>query len=301
MPWWQPVPTVVTIHDARPWQAEDPAWPAGFYRDRLLPSAYHRAAAIMTVSDRSRRDILARWPALKPKLHVISPGVDERYLEVCPDLRPLLVGDRELQPPYLLYLGSADPRKRLSWALQTWAGVAATGAALVICGLERSAHAAVRHMVPPELQERLIIAPFIDEDDMPRLYLRAAAVLYPSLYEGFGLPVIESHAVGTPVLFSDVGSLSELKGPAAVVLPVDDLSAWVRAVANILNSHTGSRGPDRIARAWARQYSWDAYIDRTIAVYDAVRLERPALPHPGHPVVPGAQPGSHAAGEERTT
>jgi glycosyltransferase involved in cell wall biosynthesis len=96
------------------------------------------------------------------------------------------------------------------------------------------------------------------------------AVLYPSLYEGFGLPVVEAQAVGTPVLFSDVASLSELKGPGAVVLPVDDLQAWVRTVANIVNSSTRLAGPDRIARAWARQYSWDACVERTLAVYHSV-------------------------------
>lgn len=280
MPWWQPVPAAVTIHDTIPWQTnQDPHWPPGFYRDRLLPAAYHRASAIITVSNTSRRDIIARWPALEPKLHVISPGVDERYLEAEPDFRPLEVGDRVMREPYLLYLGGADPRKRLTWALQAWwTSAAARRAALVVCGVEPSAHDTVRRSVPRELQERLILAPFIAEDVMPRLYMHAAAVLYPSLYEGFGLPVIEAHAVGTPVLFSDVGSLAELKGPAAVVLPVDDLAAWSRALDVIVQAKPTRHGPDRVARAWARQYSWDAYTDRTLTVYASLVGHRPA-PH----------------------
>lgn len=288
MPWWQPVPTVVTIHDTIPWQQQDPAWPAGFYRDRLLPAAYHRAAAITTVSECSRRDILSRWPHLQPRLHVISPGVDERYLDAEADRRPVHLNDRFMTEPYLLYVGGADPRKRLMWALQAWWGAAACGASLVVCGVEPAAHDAVRRMVPRHLQERLVLAPFVDEEDMPRLYMHAAAVLYPTLYEGFGLPVIEAHAVGTPVLFSDVGSLAELKGPGAVVLPVDDLPAWVRTVTTILQSRTGPHGPDRIARAWARQYSWDAYIERTLAVYEEVGVQRPAQHGRGHGVQQGA-------------
>jgi glycosyltransferase involved in cell wall biosynthesis len=107
--------------------------------------------------------------------------------------------------------------------------------------------------------------------------MRAAAVLYPSLYEGFGMPVVEAQAVGTRVLFSDVGSLTELKGPGAIVLPVDDLQAWVRTIDLLLQARSATAEPDRIARAWARQYSWDAYTDRTLAVYNSVIAQLP--PH----------------------
>jgi glycosyltransferase involved in cell wall biosynthesis len=155
------------------------------------------------------------------------------------------------------------------WALQAWwsAGPKAT---MVVCGLEPAAHARVRESVPRQVQDRLILAPFISEDDMPRLYMRAAAVLYPSLYEGFGMPVVEAQAVGTRVLFSEAGSLAELNGPGAVILPVDDLQAWVRTINLLLESRPTAAGPDRVARAWARQYSWDAYTDRTLAVYHEV-------------------------------
>lgn len=286
MPWRQPVPTVVTIHDTIPWQQQDPAWPPGFYRDRLLPAAYHRAAAITTVSECSRRDILARWPDLQSKLHVISPGVDERYLEARLDRRPIDLGGHIVSEPYLLYLGGSDPRKRLMWALQAWWRVAEDGAWLVVCGVPAREHDNIRRMVPHSLQSRLVMAPFVSEADMPRLYMRAAAVLYPTMYEGFGLPVIEAQAVGTPVLFSDVGSLTELKGPGAVVLPVDDLAAWVRALREILESRS-AHGPDRIARAWAQQYSWDAYTERTLAVYNEIAIKRPQPQGRGHGVEQG--------------
>lgn len=288
-PWWQPVPTVVTVHDAIPWQSQDdPHWRPGFYRDRVLPAAYHRASAVMTVSNTSRRDILARWPALKPKLHVVSPGVDERYLDAVPDRRPIVLGEQVVAEPYFLYLGGSDPRKRLMWALQAWWTGGGSQASMVVCGLEASAHAQIRSTVPRHLQERLILAPFVSEEDMPRLYMRATAVLYPSLYEGFGMPVVEAQAVGTRVLFSDVGSLSELKGPGAIVLPVDDLQAWVRTIDLLLQSRASTYGPDRIARAWARQYSWDAYADRTLAVYHSVTPQQPVPRNRDHQVSQGA-------------
>lgn len=287
LPWWQPVPTVVTLHDTIPWQGEDAAWPAGVYRDRLLPAAYHKASAVITISDNSRRDILARWPALKPTLHVVPLGVDEHYLDAQPDYRPIEIDGRAVKEPYLLYIGGADPRKRLTWALQTWWS-ATTPTSLIVCGVEAGAHESIRKMVPRQLHDRLHLAPFVQEDDMPRIYMRAAAVLYPSLYEGFGLPAVEAQAVGTPVLFSEVGSLTELKGPGAVVLPVDDLPAWVRTVDNIVNSPERLAGPNRVARAWARQYAWDACVDRTLKVYESVVEEQAAHGNRGQHVRQGA-------------
>jgi glycosyltransferase involved in cell wall biosynthesis len=276
LPWWQPVPTVVTVNDTIPWQQRDGATTRDFYRDRLLPAAYHRAAAIITISQNSRKDILARWPALKPKLHVVSLGVDERYLEAQRDYAPIVVGDQQVTEPYLLYFGGADPRKRLMWALQAWWRGGADRSMLVVCGLEPRAHDEFRRSIPRELQHKVILAPFLGEAEMPRLYMRATAVLYPSLYEGFGLPVVEAQAVGTPVVFSAVGSLEELNGPGAIVLPVDDLEIWARTVAQLLDGLPARFGPDRIARAWARQYSWDVFVERTLAVYDSVTAHRAA-------------------------
>ena len=271
-PWWQPVPTVITIHDTIPWQTGEGTRP-GFYRDRVLPAAYRQARAIITISNTSRRDILALWPELEPKLHIISPGVDERYLVAVRDRQPIVVDNRVVPEPYLLYLGGAEPRKRLLWALQAWWS-AAGDATMVVCGLEATAHDRIRNSVPRHVRDRLVIAPYVAEEDMPRLFMRATAVLYPTLYEGFGMPAVEAQAVGTPVLFSDVGSLTELKGPGAVILPVDDLSAWVRAINELLQSPSPTDRLNHVARGWARQYSWDAYTSRTLDVYASVAAGR---------------------------
>lgn len=273
MPWWQPVPTVVTINDVIPWQKHGPGTQT-FYRHRLLPAAYRRASAVLTISKTSRADIVARWPELESRLHVVSPGVDERYLDAVPEHQDIVVHDRVVREPYLLYLGGSDPRKRLDWAIRVWTAVGKTRAvSLVVCGLRPEEHPRVKQTVPPELHDRLHLAPFVAEGDMPRLYLRAAAVLYPTLYEGFGLPVVEAHAVGTPVLFSDVGSLSELKGPNSIVLPVDDLAAWVVAVEGVLRSRDTLASRDT-SRDWAKGFSWDAYVDGTLRVYEAIASRR---------------------------
>lgn len=281
-PWWQPVPTVVTIYDSTSWDRRESTANPDAYQDRVLPAAYHRAAALLTVSQTMRRQLLARWPMLQPKLHVVSPGVGENFLEAEPDRHPIVIDRQVVDEPYVLYVGGAEPRKRLLWALQAWWASCGSRATLVICGINPHEEADVLRMVPRELRDRVIFAPFIGETDMPRLYMRAIAVLYPSLAEGAGLPVIEAQAVGTRVLFSAVGNLSDLQGPGAVVLPVDDLPAWVRTLGLIMQSRSASHGPGRIARAWASQYSWESYVQRTLAVYDSVR-KLPSIRTVGQP------------------
>jgi glycosyltransferase involved in cell wall biosynthesis len=267
LPWWQPVPTVVTIHDALPWLQDEPGWPRGWYLDRVLPAAFRKCAAVITISESSRNDILRQWPQLAEKLHVIPHGIADRYLsEAIPPPGEALQA-AGVRPPYLLYLGGLVPRKRLPWAIRILEEVEDRRVRLVVCGVESSAHNQVYATLRAELRERVCFAPFIDEADMPSVYRHALAVLYPTLYEGFGFPVLEAQAVGTPVLHSTVSSLAELQGPGSVALPADDLDAWTAACRRLVASRRGAPRPDEKARQWARRFSWDVCADRHMSVY----------------------------------
>jgi glycosyltransferase involved in cell wall biosynthesis len=94
----------------------------------------------------------------------------------------------------------------------------------------------------------------------------ASAVLYPTLYEGFGLPALEAQAVGTPVIFSDVNGLSELSGPGAMVVPLHDMEAWLSATRSALARSAGADRINGAARRWATAFSWQVYADRVLDV-----------------------------------
>lgn len=267
LPWWQPVPTVITLHDAMPWLLAEAEWPAGWYRDQLVPRALRKCAAIITVSESSRRDIVGLWPQLLPKVHVIPIGVGDEYLHAAPaPLSPALQANG-IRPPYLLYVGAHIARKRLNWALQTWEEIADDGVSLVICGVD-SAPAGLLDGIAPEMRSRVCFLPFVAEPEMPGLYLNAAAVLYPTEYEGFGLPALEAQAVGTPVMVGNVNGLSELNGPAAHVLPLQDLAAWVETARSLVDQRRHDPRPNERSRSWARGFSWDTCAARTLAVYE---------------------------------
>jgi alpha-1,3-rhamnosyl/mannosyltransferase len=136
----------------------------------------------------------------------------------------------------------------------------------VLCGLVEPNAPHWKEQLPPHLRPRLTCLGFVPEELLPGLYANAAAVLYPTLYEGFGLPALEAQAVGTPVLMTDGGSLRELAGPGAVVLPAEDMSAWVSAARTVLDQ---GKPTAAAARAWASGFSWKAAFRKTLDVYKA--------------------------------
>ena len=270
VPWWQPAPTVVTIHDVMPWLGDEPSWPRGWYRDSLIPYAWRRTHAIITDSDNSKTDIVRIFPNLENKLRVIPLGVDDAYLTVPPGPVPAALRDAGVHTPYLLYIGGPIERKRAGWAIKVFECLADPALRLVLCGFDCTAADEFLRSISPVLRARLQFLPFVAEADMPRLLQDAIAILYPTRYEGFGLPIVEAHAVGTPVLFSPVSSLTELIGPAAEVLPVDDLNAWVDTVQRLVAQRRECPAPHQASRQWARQFSWDVCAARHLEVYRAV-------------------------------
>ena len=278
LPLWQPVPTVVTLHDTLAWTENDGSPWARFYWNTLMPRALARCAAIITISECSRRDILARWPALEPKLTVIPHGINRAYLEAS-----TVPAQSELQrgmggKPYLVYLGGPLPRKRFGWALQVLQAVNAPGLQLVACGFGVAAQAAAQALVPETLRARVTFAPFLADEHLLALYRGAKAMLYPTLYEGFGFPAIEAQAAGCPALFSPVSSLAELVGPLALTVEPDNLPRWVNAVRRALSLDRERPAMAALASAWAQRFSWNHSFCAHVDVYR--RAARTALSRP---------------------
>jgi glycosyltransferase involved in cell wall biosynthesis len=258
-PVWQPLPTIVTVHDVLPWRETE----SGFFLRNIAPASYRSARAIIAVSANSKQDIASLWPDLAEKTVVITHGVDDRYRRPHEPLPQPLIGIG-VKEPYFLYFGGDAPRKRLEWAIRVWRALDRTGVRLVVCGLEPWAIDRWRQVVPGPERDLMVCLQYIDEEWLPSLYAHAVAVLYPTVYEGFGFPALESQAVGTPVLLSAVGSLCELLGPGAMVLPVDNFEAWVAASRRLLS---GERPDELAARQWASRFTWREAFEHTLEVY----------------------------------
>ncbi len=273
MPWWQPIPSIVTIHDTVPWDGNQ-EFAESWYWKKLLPAAYRKCAAIITISESSRRDIVRHWPELEEKLHVIYHGIEPHYLDVKPDSNSGVLSSMGVRTPYLLYFGGEIPRKRLDWAIKTWSKIEDETLQLVVCGVELGSHEKILEQVPEALRSRFVMTSFVPEESMPTLIQNAVAVLYPTLYEGFGLPALEAQAVGTPVVFSAVGSLVELEGPASHILPTHDLDAWVATCRTLVEQRKEIPHPIEKARKWACRFSWEESARKHLGLYKSVAQHR---------------------------
>ena len=274
LPWWQPLPTVVTVHDTLAWDEFSGTRLEHLYLERLQTLALHRCAAVVTISESSRRDIVRKWPRLADRLTVIPHGIaDDCFLEepaeVPAALRPAM-GDA----PYFVYVGGPMPRKRFDWALKVLAECPDPRVHLVGCGFGGAAREKAAAALPPALRQRVHFSPFLEDGELRRLYRGAAAVLYPTLYEGFGFPVVEAHAAGVPCIFSAVGSLAELVGPLSFVVPTDDLAAWTQAALRALGLGEERAGLAARGREWARSYSWQRSCQAHLDLYRSVARRR---------------------------
>jgi glycosyltransferase involved in cell wall biosynthesis len=242
-----------------------------------------KAAAVSCDSRATRDAILAHGLLPAERLHVV-------YLAVHPECTPepvpefdaladdLLGGPRRAgDPPELLHVGSNIPRKRIDVLLKTFAGVRAQipGARLIKVGAVLSGeHAALAQRLG--VADAIATIPYFDPKvsreraTLAAVYRRARLSLFPSDAEGFGMPVTEAMACGTPVLVSDIPVLREVGGDHAHYAPVGDVSAWTdQALALLASPPT----PDRRAAALehASQFRWTTHVDQLAGIYRAVR------------------------------
>jgi glycosyltransferase involved in cell wall biosynthesis len=280
--------TVVTCHDLdtfrcllKPEVEPRPRWFRAIARQSLR--GMQKAAAVACDSNATRDAILAHGLLPAERLHVV-------YLAVHPECTPepvpefdaeadrLLGGPRRPDsPPDLLHVGTNIARKRIDVLLEVFAAVRREipGTRLIKVGAVLSGEHAAR-------AERLGIAdaivtfPYFDAKvsreraTLAALYRRAQLTLFPSDAEGFGLPVTESMASGTPVLISDIPVLREVGGPCAHYAPVGDIPAWTSKALELLTSPPSAEHRAE-ALQWSSRYRWSTHVDQLAGIYRSLR------------------------------
>jgi glycosyltransferase involved in cell wall biosynthesis len=264
---------VVTIHDASP--QFDPKTSTALERliyHFWLPCAVKHVDHFLTVSNHSREDI-ARFLGVPMKKITVIPLAAGRQFRPLPgpEVQPVL--DRVgIQFPYILYVGSLEPRKNLGRLLEAYALLLDWSSQwhLVIVGARNiwKSEPLGKLVQQYKLEPYVHFTGYIPDAGLPALYNGADLFVFPSLYEGFGLPVLESMACGTPVVTSNTSSLPEITGDAAFLVDpysVEDIAGSMQRVLSNkdLAQDLRSRGLER-----AKLFTWERTASQTIAVYE---------------------------------
>jgi glycosyltransferase involved in cell wall biosynthesis len=277
----QPVPTVVTIHDVIPLILPE-------YRQRMVNRLYNglvaagarRAAAVIAVSECSKRDIVQTLDIPASRVHVIPNGVGAAYQRVTdPQRIDKLAARYGTGFDYVLYCASGfDVRKNVGRLLEAYAGLPSElrqRHRLVLAGQPRFPG----HPLYPDpygpiaelgISGQVTITGEMTEAELAVLYSGAALFVFPSLYEGFGIPVLEAMACGAPVISSNASSLPEVTGDAAWLLNPLDVRALTSAMAELLEDPLqrklwADRGLKR-----ASQFPWRRVAEATLDLYEKV-------------------------------
>ena len=267
--------TVVTIHDVIPMLLP-------LYRGSLLVHAYtqlvavaaRRADAIIADSECSKRDIVRMLGVDGSCVHVVYLAANKRYQPV---LDTTTVSQKYSLPgKYLLYLGGFDQRKNMRVIIEAFAQLREfydLGYRLVFAGVNLGNDSAffpnpqriARQAGLPD--DAIHFTGWVDEADKPTLYSGATLFLFPSLYEGFGLPPLEAMACGVPVIASNASSLPEVVGDAGMLVDPNDANAWAEAIRTVLRDPLRRATMQLQSMHQARKFSWKKAAEQTEAVY----------------------------------
>jgi glycosyltransferase involved in cell wall biosynthesis len=257
LPLWCPSPTVLTVQDL---SFERDADVMGT-RDRLIfrvavPRSARRAARVLAVSELTRRDLVDLYGIPEEKIVVTPLAADPAFT---PD------GPAADGPPYALFVGALQPRKEPTVAIEALALLGDEELRLVLAGPDKGGRADTeRAAAELGVADRVELRGHIPQDELAALYRGARCLVFPSRYEGFGLPVLEAMASGTPVVATTAGALPEVAGEAAILVEERNASALAGGIERAIADHERLRaaGLER-----ARRYSWAETARRTLEVY----------------------------------
>ena len=231
-----------------------------------------RAQRVIAISESTKRDLIRAFGLPPEKIRVIPCGVDERFLveRRATGARPR----RPLPERFVLFVGTLEARKNVTGLIRAFARAKRAAALphhLVLVGAPGPrAYEIDRVVEQAGVRDHVVLTGYVARDELPLIYGAAELFVYPSLYEGFGLPPLEALASGVPVIVSDAASLPEVVGDAGVYVRPHDERALAEAMASVLADSGLRQDLSARGRARARQFSWARAAASTAALYREV-------------------------------
>jgi glycosyltransferase involved in cell wall biosynthesis len=286
------VPSVVTIYDVIPLLLPaSQVWSRRWYWPRTLRGAAARASHIITISEASKRDIITHLEVSGDRVTVTPLAADLTHFQVHAqeECAKKVASTYGVFSPYLLYVGTIEPRKNVPLLVRAFAR--ASGSIphnLIIAGKMGLGHKAVMDEIGriKSVDARVRFLDFVGYEDLPALYGGCDGFVWPSVYEGWGLPPLEAMASGAPVIVSNGGALPEVVGQSGIVVPFTTNSLDERlhdfdfeqklseAIVSLVSNTDTLKNMRDAARRRAELFSWEAVAERTYDVYRRVHHSR---------------------------
>ena len=268
--------TLVTVHDLsfiRYPQCADAN--LRVYLNKVVPRSVHRANLVLADSQSTKDDLVELLGVAPDRIEVVYPGVEKRFRPIEDQALLEKVRKRyDLPPRFILGLGTLQPRKNFTRLIEAFASLQVCKFAslhLVIAGgkgwLYEEIFATVEQL---SLKKKVVFPGFVADEDLPALYNLADLFVFPSLYEGFGLPPLEALACGTPVITSDASSLPEVVGEAGPMVEATDVEALAEAMKRVLEDDALRERMIAKGMKQARKFTWEQAAAKLLNLYEAI-------------------------------
>lgn len=265
------IPSVVTIHDLS--VLLFPEFHSFLHRQSqrfLLPSV-NRADAVICDSFSTASDLVKLKPDVETKVHTVHLAVDEKFFIDSADMG--IVEKYSLPEEYILFVGTLEPRKNLVGLLRAFATIChKIPHDLVIAGgIGWKNTELYRTIEDLMISDRVHFAGYVNDEDLPSLYRLASVFVYPSFYEGFGLPPLEAMACGTPTVTSNTSSMPEVTGESAILIDPHCDGEIAEAIINITQDSRKAEKLSKDGRLQAGKFKWEKTAVETIKIYQKIR------------------------------
>ncbi len=273
-----PGKVVVTCHDLiSVFFPENLPLASRLFYSQWEPFSYRKASKIIAISEHTKKDLMAFLKIPEEKIRVIRLAASSDFRPVkSPKILKKVQKKYRTGADYILDVGTLEPRKNLPFLVRAYALAVREGVdvKLVITGKKGWYFEGLFKLVDDlNLKDRVIFSGYVAEKDLPALYSGARAFVFPSLYEGFGLPPLEAMACGTPVISSSTSSMPEVIGKAGILISPKDERVWARNILKILHDKALGRTLSQMGLRQAKKFSWEETARQTIDVYQEVLNE----------------------------
>jgi glycosyltransferase involved in cell wall biosynthesis len=271
-------PAVVTVHDLSfMYYPQVLSAARRLYLRMLTPLTCRRAARVIAVSRSTARDVEQAFGVSASNIDVVLNGYDsERFRALPADQVEAFRRRMGLPERFWLFVGTIEPRKNLATLLEAYARLPSDARLpLVLGGGKGWMYDEVFALIERHQLKDVVWTPgFLSSQDLPFWYNSAEVFIYPSVYEGFGLPVVEAMACGTPALISDASSLPEVGGEAAMLVPPRDIEAWTAALHRVYHDADWRAQARALGFAQAARFSWHQAALQTLESYQRAQQSR---------------------------